>query len=241
MYNGNNQLTGVEVDGKTVNYTYYPSGLRKSKNDGLAATTFILDSGYVVTEQTVVGGQTARANYIYGANLLASSASGGRQYYLHNGHGDVVQLTNTSGVAVKSYDYDAFGVEKTLDIADLNPFRYCGEYWDVETSTYYLRARSYSPGTGRFLSEDPIRDGTNWYAYCGGNPILWVDPSGYKSEYYLSIFSEPDDEHSFVVIENRSKNKITVGVYTLGSGQSVTIGTYGNKKWHNGIFYESVY
>jgi len=38
---------------------------------------------------------------------------------------------------------------------DTNPFRYSGEYLDLETKTYYLRARNYNPTTGRFLSEDP--------------------------------------------------------------------------------------
>ncbi len=31
---------------------------------------------------------------------------------------------------------------------------------------------------GRFINEDPIKDGTNWYAYCGNNPLMFVDPSG---------------------------------------------------------------
>ena len=58
--------------------------------------------------------------------------------------------------------------EATLDD---NPFRYCGEYYDKETKTIYLRARYYDSAQGRFIQEDPIRDGFNWYAYCGGNPI----------------------------------------------------------------------
>ena len=36
----------------------------------------------------------------------------------------------------------------------------------------------YDPEIGRFLNEDPIRDGNNWYAYCGNNPVGFVDPSG---------------------------------------------------------------
>ena len=33
-------------------------------------------------------------------------------------------------------------------------FRYCGEYFDKETGTLYLRARYYDPGLGRFITED---------------------------------------------------------------------------------------
>ena len=32
---------------------------------------------------------------------------------------------------------------------------------------------------GRFIQQDPIGDGMNWYAYVGNNPLRWVDPSGY--------------------------------------------------------------
>ena len=76
------------------------------------------------------------------------------------------------------YAYDAFGVEHNPDPYDSNPFRYCGEYFDAETGTYYLRARYYVPRTGRFMTEDPIRSGLNWYTYCGGNPVMFVDPWG---------------------------------------------------------------
>ena len=111
--------------------------------------------------------------HIDGYEVLAT-----RNYYLYNGHGDVVQLRDIGGSAGRTYSYDAFGVEHNPDPYDTNPFRYCGEYWDVETGTYYLRARYYVPGTGRFMTEDPIMDGLNWYTYCGGNPVMYMDPWG---------------------------------------------------------------
>jgi RHS repeat-associated protein len=48
------------------------------------------------------------------------------------------------------------------------------------TGLYYYRARYYSPGTGRFISEDPVgfAGGNNIYAYTGGDPISGKDPSG---------------------------------------------------------------
>ena len=71
-------------------------------------------------------------------------------YYIFNEHGDVTQLWSQSGTCKASYEYDAFGVERNLDKEDENPFRYCGEYFDLSSGTYYLRARDYRPGTGRF-------------------------------------------------------------------------------------------
>ncbi len=56
--------------------------------------------------------------------------------------------------------------------------RYSGEYFDAESGDYYLRARYYNPRLGRFLTEDPVHDGNNWYVYCNNNPVRYVDPSG---------------------------------------------------------------
>lgn len=116
--------------------------------------------------------------YIRGLSLVAAVKDGVRTYYHYNAHGDVVQLTNSSGTVTKDYTYDAFGVEKSASSTDTNPFRYCGEQFDSETGNYYLRSRFYSPGVGRFTQEDPVMDGLNWYTYCAGNPITYVDPSG---------------------------------------------------------------
>jgi RHS repeat-associated protein len=134
-----------------------------------------VDNGSIIADVTDYG----LTKYVRGVTLLYSeTTSGERSYYLYNAHGDVVQLTDEYGNIARTYDYDAFGVEREPDEDDTNLFRYCGEYWDAETSTYYLRARNYDPSTGRFTSEDPIRDGLNWYTYCAGNPIFFVDPSG---------------------------------------------------------------
>lgn len=90
------------------------------------------------------------------------------------------------------YDYDAFGNEKNPSATDTNPFRYCGEYFDKETGTYYLRARYYDPAIGRFTSQDSVRYterslptgniadplSLNYYTYSANNPVLYCDPSG---------------------------------------------------------------
>ena len=94
-------------------------------------------------------------------------------------------MLDTSGELTKSYVYDAFGVEQNIDDSDSNAFRYCGEYYDAETGTVYLRARYYNPVTGRFISRDSYagRIGAplslNLYTYCTNNPIVLVVPSGH--------------------------------------------------------------
>lgn len=39
----------------------------------------------------------------------------------------------------------------------------------------------YRATTGRFTSEDPVRDGLNWYTYANNNPVMLYDPSGLAS------------------------------------------------------------
>ena len=105
------------------------------------------------------------------------------QYHYINVHGDVVVLTNTSGNKTKSYSYNAFGVEYNEATLDDNPFRYCGEYYDKETKTIYLRARYYNAEQGRFTQEDPIRDGFNWYAFLAKKAIQnYVFMDGYAAD-----------------------------------------------------------
>ncbi len=41
-----------------------------------------------------------------------------------------------------------------------------------------LGARYYWPELGPFISQDPIGDGVNWYAYVRNNPVVRVDPEG---------------------------------------------------------------
>jgi len=102
--------------------------------------------------------------------------------FIQDGHGDVTGLVSPAGELVLDYAYDPFGNETTAQTSYAatwdNPFRYCGEYWDEETQTYYLRARQYDPTTGRFLSEDPVQDGLNWYIYCYNDPVQYWDPNG---------------------------------------------------------------
>ena len=148
-YNNFNQQTSVTSDGKTAQYAYNTQGIRTVKAVDGSVTKFYLDGGNVVGETT--GTQTV--SYLRGLNLIHNGSS----YYLFNAHADVVNLTNSSGSVTKTYSYDAFGVEKNPSETDTNRFRYCGEYWDAETETYYLRARYYNPALGRFTQQD-----THW-------------------------------------------------------------------------------
>ena len=67
----------------------------------------------------------------------------------------------------------------------MNPIRYRGYYYDEETGLYYLQSRYYDPEVGRFINADDVDYiepetlmGCNLYAYCGNNPVMYVDPTG---------------------------------------------------------------
>lgn len=115
-------------------------------------------------------------------------------YYVCNWRGDVVEIYNSAGVLVASYDYNAWGVTTThstdadtQNIADLNPLRYRGYYYDSETSMYYVNSRYYDPATKRFLNSDDdllsalspesLTD-KNYFAYCDNNPVTRIDDDG---------------------------------------------------------------
>ncbi len=100
-------------------------------------------------------------------------------WFLTDNLGTVRDIVNQQGHAVAGghYQYTAFGQLLAGDTA-LTRYLYTGREFDATTGLQYNRARWYDPHSGRFLSEDPIKDGNNWYAYAGSNPTNGTDPSG---------------------------------------------------------------
>jgi hypothetical protein len=45
---------------------------------------------------------------------------------------------------------------------------------------YYFNARWYDPTLGRFITEDPVKDGINWHVYVANNPLRYTDPTGLR-------------------------------------------------------------
>jgi len=129
--------------------------------------------------------------YVWGAQGLSHNVaiSGGAVEVYHADQiGTIRELTSGSdGTLVQTYTHDEYGVPTQATGSSAQPFRYTGELWDGgtgEPNLLYLRARSYEPGTGRFLAQDPVvgepTDPCTWnrYIYARNNPINHTDPSG---------------------------------------------------------------
>ena len=112
--------------------------------------------------------------------------------YRKDAQGNIVAMLDNLGNVVVKYTYDAWGNHgiEIVDadcatLANLNPFRYRGYYYDTETKLYFLKTRYYDPEIGRFITIDGIEyldpetiNGLNLYAYCGNNPVMRVDENG---------------------------------------------------------------
>ena len=110
-------------------------------------------------------------------------------YYVLNLQGDVVKLIHYipgfEYESVATYEYDAWGnVSSSGRLAEINPLRYRGYYYDNETGFYYLQSRYYDPANRRFMNADSYQStgqgfvGTNMFAYCNNSPVDLYDPSG---------------------------------------------------------------
>lgn len=119
--------------------------------------------------------------------VYALPPGSGELLYIHNDAlGTPQAMTDESGNVVWTAETDPFGGAKVNEDPDgdgknieLNA-RFPGQYNDKETGLHYNYARYYDPGTGRYLSSDPIglKGGLNTYAYVGGNPLSRIDPDG---------------------------------------------------------------
>ncbi len=75
-------------------------------------------------------------------------------------------------------DFSAFGDSMDAVLETAAGPRYTGKDFDEDAELCYFNARWYDAELGRFTTEDPIKDGTNWYAYVNNRPLNNTDPSG---------------------------------------------------------------
>ena len=199
-----NELATVTGDDFTASYTYNDSGYRTSKTIDGVKHTYRLDGSLIIAEEF--------GNHLYLYLYDAEGTPIGLQYrnssyaeeefdtywFEKNLQGDVIGIYTDGGVLVATYEYNAWGellnwgylpdADGTYEtLAQTNPFRYRGYYYDTETGLYYLNSRYYDASVCRFLSPDSAGileaspmglSDKNLYAYCDNNPVMRRDDGG---------------------------------------------------------------
>ena len=182
------------IDGNNkYSYTYDENGIRTSKTVNGVTT-------YYNTKDGVILSQTDGTNTMYfqydNDNTPVGIVLNGMQYfYITNQMGDVVGITDTQGNALVQYEYDEWGkigsitttnnTDEENTLANINPLRYRGYYYDNETGYYYLQSRYYDANLCRFINADDynyldkdIVDGLNLFAYCNNDSVNRFDLDG---------------------------------------------------------------
>jgi len=182
------QLSVVNTGTKSISYKYNAEGLRTRKTEGNVTTEYTWVSGLLMSMTD--GTNTLQFSYSPEGEALSVKYNGTDYYYIRNLQGDVTGIYNYVGSVVVKYAYDAWGkiISVTGSMANtlgkLNPFRYRSYIYDEETGFYYLQSRYYDPEIGRFINADIFvstgtgLNGFNMFAYCGNNPVMYVDVTG---------------------------------------------------------------
>lgn len=205
----------IRPDGETVIFAYDAFGRRISKTFRETTTRWIWDGNIPLHEWV----DRAKNKVSVKELAMQADASGGEQvkglitwlfesesfaplvkitadssFGIVSDHlGTPLSMHNTSGDNVWSADLNVYG--KVLNLhgkAEDCPFRYPGQYEDVETGLYYNRFRYYDAQEGVYISQDPIQlfSGNNFHIYVN-DPLIKIDILGLSSFWRGSKSGEP--------------------------------------------------
>lgn len=198
VYDGYNRLIEVRdgADQVVSRYTYDPFGYRLSKevtatgaanSDAVAGKRLFLQAeegllAEVGPDGTVLQSYGWQPNQPYSTSPLFLHKGGAYFYYQNDPLGFPRQLTDKGGKVVwEATTVSAFG-RATVAAGSVveQPWRFPGQYLDVETGLSYNASRYFDPLTGRYISSDQsgLEGGLNSYIYSGANPLNLVDPYG---------------------------------------------------------------
>jgi len=165
------EVTGDEVFVKS--YVYNAEGMRITAEDSEGIKTqYTFDTGGKVVEKETDG--IIRNFFYLGSKVIAHKENSEILYYGTDHLGSSVLMTDATGAAVWTGAVTPFADSETAEgLAEHVMFT--GKELDTDTGLYYYNARWYDPNLGRFITEDPARDGLNWYDYVGNDPINFID------------------------------------------------------------------
>ena len=122
-----------------------------------------------------------------GENFASDIAAGDMQRvrFLQDHLGSDVAALDANGNVLWHMMYDPWGRPLLETYTDANRsgiqlVSFTSYSWDEVLGLYFAQNRFYDPVSRRFTQVDPIRDGSNWYAYVYNNPVNFIDPLGLK-------------------------------------------------------------
>ena len=114
-------------------------------------------------------------------------------FYVRDHSGSNALTADYQGAIAQHTHYYPFGASMSISTNQgFQPYKFSDKELSMEhgLNLYDFHARTYDPGTGRFLSIDPMAEkyySISPYAYCLNNPLRYVDPTGMEPE---------DEDHS---------------------------------------------
>lgn len=184
-YDQDNRLVQlITHNSQLITYYYDPFGKRLWKEVNGVRTYFFYSDEGLIGEYGASGNEIKTYGYAPNSTWTANplfQKIGTNYYWYQNDHlGTPQKIVEGSGRLVWSATYDALG-KSQLAVAEIeNNLRFPGQYHDQETELYYNYNRYYDPGTGRYVTPDPVglNGGTNLYVYAGNRPTVESDPLG---------------------------------------------------------------
>ena len=190
FWNQRGRLIGIDSDGDSINdisnrYDYDGNLIEESTSTGTKQFLVDVNRQYSQILEELEAGVPTTAN-IYGLGLVSQTDSGGQKFIHRDRLGSTIFASDSSGLALTHYRYDAFGNLIGNPDIDTNVL-FTGERYNPESGLYFLRDRFLSPTIGRFISQDrfdgisTISQSLNRYTYVRNNPVNLTDPSGLTS------------------------------------------------------------
>jgi RHS repeat-associated protein len=179
-------------------------------------TTSSLATRFTGINATLYGnGEAVAINRLGNAEIR-----GGASYLGKDVLGSVRSRSNEDGQLEDRYEYDAFGKPYKGDLNSGMNLGYTGKPYDTATGMYNYGYRDYQPEVARFTTEDPIRDGSNWFAYVNNDPVNYVDLWGLTT-------SEPKP-HAAEPVITQGQWEYTSGQYFASKATVATPNIYTN-------------
>ena len=189
-WQGGRQLASMTKGSDTLSFAYNESGLRASKTVNGVTHSYVWQGSKLaadITDAYALYFHYDSSGEVMGFTRTANGTDT-EYFYVKNFQGDILKVITATGTEAATYTYDAWGklLTSSGDLADINPLRYRGYFYDTETGLYYLQSRYYDPEVGRWINIDNVEYlGTedelisyNLFTYCLNNPVNRTDENG---------------------------------------------------------------